>query len=336
MASREPTALQREDSINTAIHVDIADEGVPSFPAAVLCDSELDTSGMRAAFQQIALCLTDMQSSEQQSPEAKEHDRTTITFEELQAFVNMYTTLNAAPHELRSLFRFLDLDGEGHVDVDEFVWGLQNSSALRQIARARVPKPYVWGLHQYDFSRATRDVYASELASVVARRSGAAEHQAGGSAPTKHATEKKDGGDGKETAAASSKAAPPECLAHEFRASRLLVDHAYHGVYSLQRQEWQDDVLHDVCSRGEEGRDGRLWCVVTPFATWGCGRDASGMAAVMSSCSIPSIPSSSTVTHPTVALILHLASQVRLHRGRDGRWQGFRAALAERQGLLSV
>lgn len=163
--------------------------------------------GMRAAFDAIA-----------------DGDET-ITFEELCTFVAKKTSLQAGPKELRPLFDFLDLDGNGNISADEFVWGIQHSSALKQIARAWVKRPFAVS-GTYDYAAETRAHYAKE--------------PEGGASPNEC----------------------PDLLSVPFRPSRLTVDHTYHGVYSMVRQQWQDGVLTEVCSQGA-GAVESPWCLFT-------------------------------------------------------------------------
>jgi len=150
-----------------------------------------------------------------------------ISFEEFMRYVSEYTHLRTSESELRKLFDFLDLDGNGSVSCAEFVWGLRHSSALRLIARAAGGRSFAAAFQvaeNYDHSKSTQEQYAEKVS------------------PDQQLDE--------------------HALSAAFRKARMTADHCYHGVYSRVRQEWQDSVLADICAHGAEGGESQ-WAIFT-------------------------------------------------------------------------
>lgn len=154
-------------------------------------------------------------------------DRDSISFEEFLMYVSRHTGLRTSEDELRKLFDFLDLDGDGSVSSAEFVWGLRHSSALRLIARGAGGRSLAASFEvseSYDYSRSTQEQYAMRKSSGHQLRE--------------------------------------QVLSAAFRKARMSTDHGYHGVYTKARQEWQDSVLADTCSHGADG-GGSPWAIFT-------------------------------------------------------------------------
>ena len=153
-------------------------------------------------------------------------DSDDISFEEFLMYVSQHTGLRTSESELRKLFDFLDLDGNGSVSSAEFVWGLSHSSALRLIARGVGGRSFAAAFQvaeAYDYSKSTQEQYAEKVSP-------------------------------------DQEGVPP--LTAAFRKARMTADHCYHGVYSMVRQEWQDTVLADICSQGASGGESP-WAIFT-------------------------------------------------------------------------